>query len=328
MIPYTEYENMMEEKDGKIQDLEEKIERILAKLDYGNLDELEKETARIREAIVGCKFPDDLADEIMKAYGELGGEPYVAVRSSGTAEDLEGASFAGQYDTYLDIKGRDALLDAVQRCWASMWTARVTVYRQDKGFDHTEAGIAIVVQTMVDADVAGVMFVGNPMNARADEILINASWGLGEAVVSGAITPDEYIVGRDALQVKRRTLGSKELRVVRDPETGNGTVQEKVPDDLQGQLLAFLDLVVDVLDVMLGEFGDVQQPFHPGQYFHEGAEVDDPRDLSRVSLADLGLGRDLLDDLDRLLRGGLVDRGDLDAPVVLHVDLAPCPLDD
>ena len=217
-------------------DLEVKIAKILEALDYGNLDELEEETAKIRDAIVGGKIPDDgLAGKIVGAYGKLGDEPYVAVRSSGTAEDLEGASFAGQYDTYLDVRGGDALLDAVRRCWASMWTARVTAYRQSKGFGHSDIGIAVVVQTMVEADVAGVMFVGNPMNARADEIVINASWGLGEAVVSGSITPDEYVVSRDALNVKQRTLGSKELRVVRDRKTGNGTVEEPVPDGLRSQ---------------------------------------------------------------------------------------------
>jgi len=229
-------------------DLDAKIEKILVTLDYGDLDALEKETAKIREMIAGCRFPDDLAGKIVGAYDELGDVPYVAVRSSGTAEDLEGASFAGQYDTYLDIKGGAALLDAVQRCWASMWTARVTVYRQDKGFDHTDAGIAIIVQTMVAADVAGVMFVGNPMNARADEILINASWGLGEAVVSGSVTPDEYIAGRD-MAIKRRTLGGKELQVVRDPKTGVGTVEEPVPATLQGQYT--------LSDGQLGELADL-----------------------------------------------------------------------
>jgi pyruvate,water dikinase len=214
-------------------DLDAKIEKILEGLDYVNLDKLEKETARIRDAIVGCRFPDGLADEIVRAYEKLGHEPYVAVRSSGTAEDLAGASFAGQYDTYLDVRGSDALLDAVRKCWASMWTARVTAYRHNKGFDHGAALIAVVVQTMVEPEVAGVMFTGNPMNARADEIVINASWGLGEMVVSGSVTPDEYIVGRDTLKVKRRSLGSKELRVVRDRKAGKGTVREPVPTKLQ-----------------------------------------------------------------------------------------------
>ncbi|MHA2403322.1 MAG: PEP/pyruvate-binding domain-containing protein, partial [Candidatus Kariarchaeaceae archaeon] len=160
---------------------------------------------------------------------------YVAVRSSATAEDLAGSSFAGQYETYLDVRGEKALLDAVNRCWASMWTTRVTAYRHNKGFDHIDIGIAVVVQKMVDADVAGVMFVGNPMNARADEIVIDSSWGLGEMVVSGSVTPDEYIVDRKKFIIKRRSLGSKELRVIRDKKKKNGTLTEPVPESLQNQ---------------------------------------------------------------------------------------------
>jgi len=212
-------------------DLGEKIEEILGSIDYDDLDGLETETGKIRECITGCAIPDDLAEEILDAYGRLGNDPYVAVRSSGTAEDLEGASFAGQYDTYLDVRGEDALLDAVRRCWASMWTARVVAYRQSKGFGHSDISIAVVVQIMVDPGVAGVMFTGNPMNARADEIVINASWGLGESVVSGKVTPDEYVVGRDSLAVKRKTLGSKELQIVRNRESGRGTIEAAVGDD-------------------------------------------------------------------------------------------------
>jgi phosphohistidine swiveling domain-containing protein len=213
--------------------LQDQIEESLEGLDYGNLDRLERQTARIREAITSGDLSDSLTAEIERAYRGLGDGVYVAVRSSGTAEDLAGASFAGQYETYLDVRGVDELLDAVRRCWASMWTARVVAYRHNKGFDHADIGIAVVVQTMVEAEAAGVMFVGNPMNARADEIVINASWGLGEMVVSGAVTPDEYVVGRDTMEMKRRTLGSKELRVVRDPKPGKGTVQEAVPAKLR-----------------------------------------------------------------------------------------------
>ena len=214
--------------------LELMIEKILGGLDYGNLDELENKTAQIRDLISTSKLPDGLIREIIQAYEELGGNIlYVAVRSSATAEDLVGSSFAGQYDTYLDVRGEDALLQAVQRCWASMWTARVTAYRHNKDFDQNVIGIAVVVQKMIEPDVAGVMFVGNPINARADEIVINASWGLGEAVVAGIITPDEYIVARDSLKIKRRILGSKKLRVVRNQEVGNGTIKETVPNNLQ-----------------------------------------------------------------------------------------------
>jgi len=214
--------------------LEVMIGTILGRLDYDNLDELEKETAKIRDLIFTSRLPDDLIQDIIQTYKKLGEEMiYVAIRSSATAEDLAGSSFAGQYETYLDVRGEQALLDAVKRCWASMWTARVVIYRHNKGFDHSSIGIGIVIQKMIEPDVAGVMFVGNPMNARADEIVINASWGLGEAIVSGSITPDEFIIAKDSLEIKHRTMGSKKLRVVRNQEIGNGTIEESVPDNLQ-----------------------------------------------------------------------------------------------
>ena len=220
----------------RVYELEIKIKKILSGLDYGDLDELEIETGKIRKLITGSKLPDNLAQEIVQAYKKLGDEMvYVAVRSSATAEDLAGASFAGQYETFLDVRGEEALLDAVRRCWASMWTARVTAYRYNKGFNNASIGIAVIVQKMVEPDVAGVMFVGNPMNARADEIVINSSWGLGETVVSGSVTPDEYVVDRDMLTIKRRSLGSKELQVIRNKKAGSNTLQEPIPVSLQEQ---------------------------------------------------------------------------------------------
>ncbi len=215
--------------------LAEHIDEILEGIDYEDIDTLETETARIRALIIESEIPDEMIRGIARAYAALGDEPYVAVRSSGTAEDLEDASFAGQHDTYLDVKGSDAVLDAVHRCWASLWTARATAYRRKKGFDRGSISIAVVVQKMVEPDVSGVMFTGNPMNARADEYVINAGWGLGESVVSGMITPDEYVVSGKSFEFKRRNLGSKELKIVRDPNAPTGTVEETVPQNLQAQ---------------------------------------------------------------------------------------------
>ncbi|MCA1841841.1 MAG: hypothetical protein LC792_01370, partial [Actinobacteria bacterium] len=209
--------------------LEEKIEALAGDIKYDDPDQLEKVTSEIRDLIVRADLPKNLGLEIAAAYKELGDQPYVAVRSSGTAEDLAEASFAGLHDTYLDIKGADALLDAVKRCWASVWTARATAYRNNKGFDHMQSGIAVVVQMMVEADVAGVMFTGNPMTGATDEIVINASWGLGEAVVSGVTTPDEYVLTTTKLVPRDKTLGTKMVRIVRNPESGLGTVTEDVP---------------------------------------------------------------------------------------------------
>ncbi|CAN0262821.1 unnamed protein product, partial [Phaeothamnion confervicola] len=208
------------------------IAAVLARLDYDDPLALEDGTAQIRALIESHPLPDALAAQIESHYAALGADSYVAVRSSGTAEDLVEASFAGLHDTYLDVRGGAALIDAVRRCWASMWSARATAYRYRGGFDHVTAHIAVVVQQMVAAEVAGVMFTGNPLTARTDEIVINASWGLGEAVVSGILTPDEYVLSMDTLAIKHSSIGDKEVQIVRAP-AGDGTVRIEVPHSLR-----------------------------------------------------------------------------------------------
>jgi pyruvate,water dikinase len=210
--------------------LDHKVTDMLGRL-AGDAQSVETLSAELRHFIEACAMPESVALAIAGAYSRLGSHTYVAVRSSGTAEDLAGASFAGLHDTYLDVRGDDAVLAAVKRCWASMWTARATSYRHTRGFDQTAARIAVVVQQMAEADVAGVMFTANPMTAATDEIVINATWGLGEALVSGIVTPDEHILDDATLQVKEQRLGTKELRVVRNPVPAAGTVTEPVPPD-------------------------------------------------------------------------------------------------
>jgi pyruvate,water dikinase len=210
--------------------MRDQISEALAAISYDDADALEVAVERIRGWIVEADMPPAIAAQITEAYAQLrdeDGDVYVAVRSSGTAEDLEGASFAGLHDTYLDIKGADAVLDAVKRDWASLWTARAVAYRKTGGFTDFPS-IAVVVQTMVASQVSGVMFTGNPLNAATDEIMLNASWGLGEAVVQGITTPDEYIVRHKGMVLLDRTLGSKEVEIVRNPDTGVGTVQRDV----------------------------------------------------------------------------------------------------
>ena len=218
------------------EDLQPRIDGILNSVDFAYPEQVERETAPIRNLIAAGAVPERLAGEIRDAYRALGGDPFVAVRSSGTAEDLEGASFAGQYDTYLDIRGSEALLDAVRRCWTSVWTGRAVAYRHQRGFDDHDLGFAVVVQTMVEADVSGVMFVGNPMNARADEIVVNASWGLGEAVVSGLVNPDEYILDAQTGKPKARHLGDKALIIRRGDGPEGGTVRVPTEPAFQARL--------------------------------------------------------------------------------------------
>jgi phosphohistidine swiveling domain-containing protein len=205
-------------------DLESRIHDLLRALDFDDAPGLELRTAQIRHLIEATEIPIDIAEPVRAAYLQLGDAVNVAVRSSGTAEDLAQASFAGMYDTYLDVRGAEDVLDAVRRCWASMWTARVTAYRHRLGFDGEAERLAVIVQEMIAPAAAGVMFTANPLTARVDEIVLNSSWGLGESVVAGTVNPDTFVLNRDTLTVKSRQLGSKEKKVVRDPATDRGTV--------------------------------------------------------------------------------------------------------
>jgi rifampicin phosphotransferase len=158
-------------------------------------------------------LPGDLAEEILAAYRALG-EPPVAVRSSAMAEDLPGASFAGQQATSLNVRGEEELLGAVRHCWASLWSARAIAYRERQGFDHARSAIAVVVQRLVPAEVAGVLFSANPLTGVRDEMVVNAALGLGEAVVGGLATPDSFTLDRETLAVRERHTGLQVLQTV------------------------------------------------------------------------------------------------------------------
>jgi rifampicin phosphotransferase len=173
----------------------------------------EAASARISTLFENLPLPDDLAEAILAAYRSLGGPP-VAVRSSATAEDLPGASFAGQQATSLNISDPDALLGAVRNCWGSLWSARAIAYRQRQGFHHDRVAVAVVVQQLVPAEVAGVLFTANPVTGARDEMVVNAALGLGEAVVGGLTTPDSFILDHATFTVRERRTGLQEVETV------------------------------------------------------------------------------------------------------------------
>jgi rifampicin phosphotransferase len=175
---------------------------------------------QMREALLGAPVPAEVADAVQRSYRGLGSDVPVAVRSSATAEDLPWASFAGQQDTFLNVVGADAVLDAVRRCWASLWTDRAISYRVTQGIDHGDVQLAVVVQRMVDAQVAGVLFTADPVAGRRTRTVIDASPGLGEAVVSGAVNPDHIVVEGERTIVEHR-LGDKGVEI--RPSPGGGT---------------------------------------------------------------------------------------------------------
>ena len=188
---------------------------------------LEEASGRIGTLFAESEMPVDIAAAIRRAYAELGDELPVAVRSSATAEDLPEASFAGQQETYLNIRGEDAVLEAVKRCWASLWTGRTIGYRLRNGISHQEVSLAVVVQKLVPAEAAGILFTANPLNGKRDEIVINAAWGLGEAVVSGAVTPDTVTVEKATGRVLHRAIAAKQVMTIR---TEVGTREQGVPN--------------------------------------------------------------------------------------------------
>ncbi len=201
---------------------------VLASVDPTDRARLATLAAEIRAALSAVPVPDAIAEACFRMYEtELGGAP-VAVRSSATAEDLPDASFAGQQDTYLGVIGKDGLLDAVRRCWASLFTERAVVYRADRAIDPRDVSLAVVVQTLVFPRAAGVLFTANPVTGRRREAVIDAAPGLGEAVVSGATNPDHLEVRVDTGEIVVRRLGDK--RVVIEALPGGGTRHEERAD--------------------------------------------------------------------------------------------------
>jgi rifampicin phosphotransferase len=170
------------------------------------------------------RIPDEIALTIVAAYRDLASPP-VAVRSSATAEDLPGLSFAGQQETYLNILGGDAVLDAVKKCWASLWTARAIGYRARNRIPPDEVTLAVVVQQMIASESSGVLFTANPLTGRRDEMVIDASFGLGEAIVSGHVEPDHYVVDTPTWTITDRKLGAKALAILPRAEGGTDHVQ-------------------------------------------------------------------------------------------------------
>ncbi|QIW24154.1 pyruvate, water dikinase [Sulfolobus sp. S-194] len=201
-------------------------------ISYNKLDEKIKEifekekddeiiSSKIRELILSSQIPPDLANQILSAYENLsklvGKEILVAVRSSATAEDIESASFAGQQETYLNVS-KEELLDAVKKVWASLYTARAISYRRFKGIDQISVEMAVVVQKMVNSRSAGVMFTLHPATGDRNYIMIESNWGLGEAVVSGKVTPDEVVIEKSSLRIVEKKVSHKILKIVYDKE--------------------------------------------------------------------------------------------------------------
>ena len=308
----------------------------------------------IRTLFSGGKVPEDMADEIRTAYEELSedGETAVAVRSSATAEDLPGASFAGQQETFLNVRGEEVLMEAVKACWASLWTARAMAYRRRQDIDPASVSLAVVVQEMVDSESAGVMFTANPANGRRNEAAISAAWGLGESVVSGSVTPDSVVAEKATGRIISRETADKEVMTV---YTQDGTEERPVPEARRRQPVLDDDMAAELtrygarIEQLYGTPQDIEWALSDGDLFILQARpitalpdpmVDPPSDWSvpdpkamyvRASiveqmpdplsplfadLADGSVTRSLQTLMNELLGSDTVREGDLGLPTV------------
>jgi len=216
------------------------INEILRNTDVENNEQLQSASKKIQDLILSKEMPVEISSDIKKAYESMNvssdlmnipkhtmnfiqagrDNPFVAVRSSATAEDLPEFSFAGQQATYLNVRRTDHVIQAVHQCWASLYTARAIYYREKNNFEHDSVYIAVVIQKMIDSEKAGVMFSMNPATNNKDEIIIEAGFGFGDAVVSGAISPDNYVVDKSTFELKEKKIGNKEFMFYRDVNTG------------------------------------------------------------------------------------------------------------
>jgi phosphohistidine swiveling domain-containing protein len=226
--------------------LQQQIADLASEVSADDPQSSEETSRKIKQLFLGAEISDDIVSALFAAYEDLGEVP-VAVRSSATAEDLSDASFAGQQETYLNVRSKDALLEAVKHCWASLWTARAISYRMHQDIGPATHSLAVVVQLLIPADSAGILFTANPVDGERDQVLINATWGLGEAIVAGKVTPDTVIVDKSNQEILLRETARKTIMTVR---TEDGTEDQPVPQAQQNQ-----EVLDDATAIELARFG-------------------------------------------------------------------------
>jgi len=217
--------------------LSDKLRQLLEPLDANDSKQLQQIAAQVKQLILDAAMPADTARAIEQAYAKMG-KGLVAVRSSATAEDLPEASFAGQQRTFLNVEGESSVIEAVHGCWASLFEPRAIFYREQQGFDHFKVGIAVPVQKMVQSRVSGVMFTLEPVTSDHSKIIIEAVFGLGEAIVGGEVTPDLYIIDKDDFTISNKQISPQEWQLVRNPNATNSddlNIQETLTPEVRGQ---------------------------------------------------------------------------------------------
>jgi pyruvate,water dikinase len=247
-------------------------EQILAAVSAVTPDQpatLEEASSWIGQLFAQHTMPDEIAEEIRRAYAGLGGVDLpVAVRSSATTEDLPEMSFAGQQETYLNMRGEAMVIDAVKRCWASLWTARAIGYRARYNIAPQDVSLAVVVQLLIPAEAAGILFTVNPLTGARSQMMINAAWGLGEAIVGGQVTPDTIVVDKASGKVVEQKISKKDVMTVRTPE---GTREEPVPKNRRNKAVldsvqaAELVRIGGQIEALYGRPMDIEWTLHDGR---------------------------------------------------------------
>ncbi len=238
------------------------VNDMLRGLDVEDTENLEKTSKKIREIIESSEIPKVIEEEIRNAYRELcseeGEEVFVAVRSSATAEDLPEASFAGQQETYLNVRGEDDVVDKVRKCWSSLYTPRAIYYRVQQGFRHDEVSIAVVVQKMVNSEKSGVMFTSHPVTGEK-QCIIEAAFGLGEAIVSGAVSPDTYVYDRKSGKLIDVNIAEKKIMITRS-EDGETVKVELPPEKAKERVLSDEEIeeLVKFAELIENHYGNPQ----------------------------------------------------------------------
>jgi pyruvate,water dikinase len=227
--------------------LQPKILAALKDVDISLPATLETASETIRGLFAQGKVPPEIAEAIRGSYEAMGRpEKSVAVRSSATAEDLPEASFAGQHETFLNISGINSVLNAVKKCWASLWTARAISYRIKNNIDQNTVALAVFVQEMVDAEVSGILFTANPINGHRDEVVINAAWGIGEAIVGGLVSPDTIVADKASSRIKKVDIAEKTIITVL---TGSGTREESLNDARRSSQVLKEAQIIELVDI-------------------------------------------------------------------------------
>ena len=314
-------------------------------IDRNSDDSLAKASANIRAAFEKFEIPKDLKEDIVKSYTKLfskGKEGFVAVRSSATAEDLPDASFAGQQETYLNVHGEADLFDKIIKCWSSLFTARAIAYREKQGYSHDEVKLAVVVQKMVNSDVSGIMFTVNP-NSGVKEIVIEAGYGLGEAIVGGGVTPDTYKIDKETMSVKDIRVSTQKWKYTKSKD--GKTVKVDIPADkiktqkVDDRRICEIAEIGRQIEIHYGKPMDMEWCVEDGKVFivqarpitavgnsetNETVEVDDSQDIITTGLgASPGLASGKVVIYDESMSLDVVKDGDVLVTSMTMPDMVP-----